>query len=283
MERAYHLHEDGRRQPATTRSLVAELSGGQILPANAAGRAGGGEPSVPLRRGLRAAATRPGADSRAAPAGCGTSLREVRLEPETRNSRGRTARLPRSGRSCGGSSERRPGGGSGPATLTTRWSPRRRQPHVDRGGASGLTDAAVIRAAEQWGSRGAAHPRPARSRARRAPAPRARSPAGSPAHTPELPKSTRGVPTKRLPYAASSPRGPPLHSASSPPVACPPHDGGATRELAEGSRVDTCDARRSEASCGTPTTATPDGWFPYDDLAITVPLALEAGWIGAIS
>ena len=33
-----------------------------------------------------------GADSRAAPAGCGTSLREVRLEPETRNSRGRTAR-----------------------------------------------------------------------------------------------------------------------------------------------------------------------------------------------
>ena len=38
---------------------------------------------------------RPGADSRAAPAGCGTSLREVRLEPETRNSRGRTARLPR--------------------------------------------------------------------------------------------------------------------------------------------------------------------------------------------
>ena len=29
-----------------------------------------------------------GADSRAAPAGCGTSLREVRLEPETRNSRG---------------------------------------------------------------------------------------------------------------------------------------------------------------------------------------------------
>ena len=34
----------------------------------------------------------PGADSRAAPAGCGTSLREVRLEPETRNSRGRTAR-----------------------------------------------------------------------------------------------------------------------------------------------------------------------------------------------
>ena len=36
----------------------------------------------------------PGADSRAAPAGCGTSLREVRLEPETRNSRGRTARPP---------------------------------------------------------------------------------------------------------------------------------------------------------------------------------------------
>ena len=33
-----------------------------------------------------------GADSRAAPAGCGTSLREVRLEPETLNSRGRTAR-----------------------------------------------------------------------------------------------------------------------------------------------------------------------------------------------
>ena len=43
--------------------------------------------------GPRAATARPGADSRAAPAGCGTSLREVRLEPETRNSRGRTARL----------------------------------------------------------------------------------------------------------------------------------------------------------------------------------------------
>ena len=54
----------------------------------------------------------PGADSRAAPAGCptqvgrvrqrgpfrstcGTSLRKARLELETRNSRGRTARLPR--------------------------------------------------------------------------------------------------------------------------------------------------------------------------------------------
>ena len=60
----------------------------------------------------RAAPTRPGADSRAAPAGCptqvgrvrqrgsfrstcGTSLRKARLELETRNSRGRTARLPR--------------------------------------------------------------------------------------------------------------------------------------------------------------------------------------------
>ena len=60
---------------------------------------------------------------------------------------GRTARLPRSGRSCGGSSERRPGGGSGPATLTTRWSPRRRQPHVDRGRRVRAHRRAVIRAA----------------------------------------------------------------------------------------------------------------------------------------
>ena len=47
-----------------------------------------------------AATVRPGADSRAAPAGCGTSLREVRLEPETRNSRGRTARPPPAGSSA---------------------------------------------------------------------------------------------------------------------------------------------------------------------------------------
>ena len=67
-------------------------------------------PSATGRSG--AATARPGADSRAAPAGCptqvgrvrqrgpfrstcGTSLRKARLELETRNSRGRTARLPR--------------------------------------------------------------------------------------------------------------------------------------------------------------------------------------------
>ena len=57
------------------------------------GPAGHGRRPASRNRNRRAATARSGADSRAAPAGCGTSLREVRLEPETRNSRGRTARL----------------------------------------------------------------------------------------------------------------------------------------------------------------------------------------------
>ena len=53
------------------------------------------------------------------------------VDHASRTGWGRTVRQPRRGRSCGGSSndDRE---GFGPATLTTRRSPRRRQPHVDR-------------------------------------------------------------------------------------------------------------------------------------------------------
>ena len=67
---------------------LVSLNASAVIAGRRAGRASA--PCAARHQPIR----RPGADSRAAPAGCGTSLREVRLEPETRNSRGRTARPP---------------------------------------------------------------------------------------------------------------------------------------------------------------------------------------------